>query len=390
MAKKKAKETSAEEKGEETTSPVAEQDPANVTTESSEEVAPSVESEAELGEDKMLDSIITDKDENANQGKAKKSGERRAYGREFENIDPEIKEEAKKKVEGIDDVQELKDKRDEYNERTKNLVNEKKRIDEEFRTNRDRAQEYKNKRDQLNEQVKLIKKQRAEKFDKVNVLQEELKDAKKAEEEERHNNDKPQKGHINLRSVKTQIKELDNKIQTETLDLKEENEIVKKIQELENLKSELEGKTGSSAETKKIIKELSTFRNEISQFNEEIQTMSNESQNYHLLLQESYKELDAQRKELDQIRKELILTKAIADEFHNKYRDLSQKQKAFRSRGGNGSRMDHVQNQKKIKKQIMSDTLKSAEEKKKAGKKLSIFEARALFENAAHTDDKKE
>jgi len=128
-----------------------------------------------------------------------------------------------------------------------------------------------------------------------------------------------------------------------------------------------------------------SIRAEIVQLNNNIQELSEESQNFHVLMMEFYRDNDSKRKDLERIRSDLRETKVIADEFHNKYRDLSRQQKTKSRSKSYGNKNDR-NDTKKLKKKIQEETLSEALKKKKDGKKLNIFEARALFESAVDKD----
>lgn len=300
-----------------------------------------------------------------------------------ENIDPKLKEKAEEKVQGINDVQVLKEKRDEYNTRTKNLIQERRRLDEDIKLNKNRAIEYRQKRDELNEEVKKLKEKKSKIFDQLNSIKEELKAVRAKDEEERKskgNSGKGKKKGISLKKLNSQITQLEKKIITETLDLKEENDIIQEIQKLELLKSEMDVKTGGSGASKKLMKEISALKQEIGIISTEIQNLSEESQNYHVLMKEIFKESDMKRDELSNVKNDLTESKVIADEFHNKFKTLGARKPRRMSRSAG------AQIHKKMKKQIQEATLQDALDKKKKGKKLNIFEARALFENASSSN----
>lgn len=299
---------------------------------------------------------------------------------EPEEVDPEIIAKAQAEVESVTDVQTLKEKRDEYNEKTKNLVQEKKRIDEELRANRERANEYKKQRDEYNEKLKQLREEKNKVYEKIKDFNEKLKELKQKESDSEEKEANRTKG-MDLKKIKKQISFLENKINTDTLDLKEENAIIKEISELEAKKIELEGATGKTKESKNIYKEITALRSEISNYNNQIQEISQESQNCHALMLDLYKENDLMKKDFDRIRKDLTETKVIADEYHNKYLDQSKKLKVKKAIHAANPKV-----QKQLKKQVAEDTLKDALDKKKKGQKLNIFEARALFENAVQGD----
>ena len=320
--------------------------------------------------------------------KEKMGRKKRRQSKSREKFDSELKKKAQEQVKDNNNIVSLKEKRDEYNERTKNLIKEHKQKDEEFKQNRDHASQYKEKRDELNEKVRILKEKRKNAYDKITELNEELKDAKKKDQEKKKKEQENKKNENypngkrapSLRKIKTQIRILEQKIITDNLEIKEENEIINQIQDLEQIKFDIEVKSGNTYELRTNLKEISTFRSEIKKINNEIQDLSDESQNFHVLMMEFYKDNDVKRKELERIRKELRESKVIADEYHNKFRELSAKQRASR-KSSDGKFRSYKGKQIQMRK-IKETTLNDALKKKKDGKKLNIFEARALFESS--------
>ena len=205
----------------------------------------------------------------------------------------------------------------------------------------------------------------------------ELKTAKQ-DEENRRKNEKNKKGPT-LKKVVGQIRHLEKKIITDTLDIKEENDIIQQIQRLEQSKIELEAERDANMASLHVQKSINKLRKELDKFNQEIQKNSEESQNYHVLMMELFKENDQKRKELDRIQKEFIESKITADLYHNKYKEIRSTQKKRKITRISGGKLS-----KKQQHQIQEITLNEALEKKKKGEKLNIFEARALFESGSN------
>lgn len=280
-------------------------------------------------------------------------------------------------LESIEDVEVLKIKRDELNQKTKRLGQERRQFEDEWRNNRERAFEYKTKRDELNAVIQALKNSKKDLYNKLRDMKTDLKTAKQ-EEENRKKTEKDKKGPT-LKKVVGQIQHLEKKIITDTLDMKEENDIIQQIQKLEQSKSDLESQKNASMASLKVQKEITKLRKDLDEFNSEIQKNSEESQNYHVLMMELFKENDMKKRELDRIQAEFIESKITADLYHNKYKDIrstQKKRKITRISGGKLSR--------KQQHQIQEMTLQDALDKKKKGEKLNIFEARALFESGSN------
>lgn len=305
----------------------------------------------------------------------KKSSSKSKSRRRKRKPSPELKAKAEALVADIRDPESLKKKRDEYNQRTKNLIQERRRLRDDARMNRDRANEYREKRDKYNDEVQELKTEKNKYYEKLDELNEKLKEVKKKEKEERKSSKrKSRKKRPSPHKIRRKIKHLEQRIITEEMDLKEENEIISEIQKLEQIKNDLEAHSGGSKESRKLIKEIKSTRKKINDIQDEMSKISQESQNCHVLMLDLYKENDMLRKEMQEIRNQLTESKVIADEFHYKYRANLKKSRRRQRSGGRVNRH--------FKKQVAEDTLQDAISKKKKGEKLNIFEARALFENA--------
>ena len=68
----------------------------------------------------------------SSKGKSKKK--RRSF-KDVDKVDPELKKKAAEEVKDINNIKILKDKRDEYNDKTKSLIQEHKQVNEDFKLN---------------------------------------------------------------------------------------------------------------------------------------------------------------------------------------------------------------------------------------------------------------
>ena len=86
------------------------------------------------------------------------------------------------------------------------------------------------------------------------------------------------------------------------------------------------------------------------------------------------------RTEKRSLQRELNENRFIADIYHQRLIEMSQKL----NRQKRISRKSQYQNKKKVKKEIQKMTLEDAKVKMKKGVKLNIFEARAFLEEQAN------
>jgi uncharacterized coiled-coil DUF342 family protein len=129
------------------------------------------------------------------------------------------------------------------------------------------------------------------------------------------------------------------------------------------------------------VEKISTNRLKLKEINTGLKTAAEESQNYHLLYLDTSKEMEDLRNDKRQLQKELNENRYIADIYHQRLIECSQKlnkQKRI-------SQKAQYQNKRKIKKEIQKITLADAKDKLKKGVKLNIFEARAFLEDQANS-----
>ncbi len=140
-----------------------------------------------------------------------------------------ISDSAKNKIEELNqELTPIKEERDRLNLEAKKLADKRNLLNEKVRTLRNDANSIKEKRDALNKQVQELKTlrdqvnaKRAEKLDKISELQEKIGNL----------NQKRPEG--NLRQAEQEIEEIDWKIRTNSLPVKEEQELVNRVRDLE-------------------------------------------------------------------------------------------------------------------------------------------------------------
>jgi uncharacterized coiled-coil DUF342 family protein len=285
-------------------------------------------------------------------------------------------------------IEEFRNKRDELNKKTKEYINNLQVIESEInaalRTARD---VYKKKRDYWNSKVKLVKKK---KIEYKNLLDKLITEKKKLRKESSGSNGS--NNYVSIKKIDRKIENLERIIQTENLDIAEENEIVDKIKELaENKQEQLIAQQNDGSY--KIERKIEIVKINLNKIYEQLNKWSNKSQKNHAKMQELYQKANELKNEKKQMEEELIENKKKADQYHFQYLDaMSQKKKMdkgrrpYRQRGT--KRLPHKQKSKhrppsknkQLLEKIKQDKLATALEKQKAGKKLNLFEARLILE----------
>jgi uncharacterized coiled-coil DUF342 family protein len=214
----------------------------------------------------------------------------------------------------------LKEERNKLNLEAKKWAEKRNLIHEKIRNLRKEASSVKEKRDILNEKVQELKNlrnevkaRRKEKRDKILGLQEKIRDL----------NEKRPEG--NLRQVEREIEKIDWKIQTNSLPLKEEQDLVNQVRQLE-------AQLVVQKQIKKVKEKLFELRTEEKKFGSEAKTlhgklseMAEQSQKFHEQMLEA---LDKARKlqvEADDAHQKYVETKQQAQKLHQKCVELVEK-----------------------------------------------------------------
>ena len=249
------------------------------------------------------------------------------------------------------------EKRDKLNGRVKNL--------------RDEVLELRSLRDELNNKVKELKQHRNEMTARIHESLEEMK--KLGEESKALAKRKPPRKHEVLQK---EVESIDWTIQTTSLTLQEDRELVEKVKQLETQLA--------------IYRKLEQLAKRISQSRAEIKTMKSESELLHRQLTENaQKSQETHRKMLEKIEETRTLKKE-ADSMHKEFLQVKERTRPLQEevrlvvnqiRQLKGEIREEVQRETKESQDALRETLeRQAKEKLKRGEKLSWEEFQLLAE----------
>lgn len=285
-------------------------------------------------------------------------------------------------------IEEFRNKRDELNKKTKEYINNLQEIESEINHSLKTARDvYKKKRDYWNSKVKLLKKKKIEYKDIFDKLIEEKKKLQKGRP-----GSTGVKRFISIKHIDRKIENLERIIETENLDITEENEIVDKIKELaENKQEQLIAQQNDGSY--KIERKIEIVKINLNKIYEQLNKWSNKSQKNHAKMQDLYQKANELRNKKKQMEEELIENKKTADQYHFQYLDvISQKKKMDKGRrpykqrgkkpfpGKQRPRHRPPSKNRELIEKMKKEKLATALEKHKAGKKLNLFEARLILE----------
>ena len=248
-------------------------------------------------------------------------------------------------------------KRDALHEKTRNLRKEANSIKEKRDTLNEKVQELKNLRSQVTAR-------RKEKFDKISALREKI----------RMLNEKIPGG--NLRGVQREIEDIDWKIQTNSLPLKEEQELVNRVRHLESLLVDQKKIGKVKDELYKLRDEEQKFGAEARTIHDKLSELAEQSQKYHaemIRVLEKARELHG---EADEAHKKFVESKEEAQKLHQKFVQVLGEIKSIEHDLKETAEKKQAERQSELKGELE----KRALEKMKRGEKLMWEEFQVLAE----------
>jgi uncharacterized coiled-coil DUF342 family protein len=276
-------------------------------------------------------------------------------------------------------IEDLRQKRDDLNLKTKNFINELQEFEAEINSNLKAAKEkYKKKRDYWNNKVKVLKDKKLE----YKTLLDTLFEEKKSIQKKGHNLERP----ISIKQVERKISRLERRIETENLEIAEENTIVDIIKNLAESKQQFLADQQNS-DFFKIERKIEIVKINLNKIYEQLNKWSNKSQENHAKMLEIFKKVDELREQKRKREEELIENKKAADRYHEQYLQVMNQVKKF-SKGKKPynlskkslARVKQINSKNEMIEKIKQNKLAEAIEKQKAGKKLNLYEARLLLE----------
>jgi uncharacterized coiled-coil DUF342 family protein len=278
------------------------------------------------------------------------------------------------------DIDKAREKRDELNQKTKKYIKNLQGVEEKIKSILDVAKKYKKTRNRCNKRVAKIKEK---KIEYKNLLHELIDKSNTL----RRQRDKKKGKFISTKNIDKKIENLERIIETENLELSEENQIVDEIRKLAEKKQEVVAEDNYD-EIMKHEKKIEIIKINLDKIYEKISKWSNRSQKYHNKMLETYDQVNKLKDKKRQIEERLIANKKEADKYHEKFLELMKLRKKNWSRGsGRGRGRSYQKSSYKKRKaknkkldKIKEIKLKEALEKQKAGKKLNLYEARLILE----------
>lgn len=265
----------------------------------------------------------------------------------------------------------IKEERNKLNSEAKKWVERRNKLNEKVKTLRDQANSLKEQRDTINNQVQELKKRRDQMNSKGKEKREkflELKEKITTLDGKQHNG--------NLRQIEREIEKLDWKIQTTSLPLKEEQELISHIRELET-------RLVAQKRIKKVQDKLFELRTEQRDFGTEAKTihgklseLAEQSQKYHMQMMDLLIKTRELQSEANIAHKNYVEARQQAQQKHEKCIELITKINAIQQELKESADKKQTQRQDELQKELEERALT----KLKRGEKLLWEEFQFLAE----------
>jgi uncharacterized coiled-coil DUF342 family protein len=289
------------------------------------------------------------------------------------------KEQKKKQIEALTHkLSELRNLRDQADAEARQWADKRDKSNEQSRNLHTEASELRSRRDSLNEEVKDLKLQRSEFKERI---RDKIEETKKLKQERRElASKKPSRSH---HSLQNEVESIDWKIQTASLNMQEEKELVEQVKRLEtqlNIYRKLES---LNQKIQALQAEITDLETKSKLCHGKLTKTAHESQEIHHVMLEKMEELKELKTEADNQHKFFLQarekTRTIQQEIIKTWTQVKQLQDELRA--GEDQEKKHREDalRKKLEEQ--------AREKLKRGEKLSWEEFQLLAEDGMETQD---
>ena len=248
----------------------------------------------------------------------------------------------------------LTKERDNLNENAREFKKVRDELNASIKENLDKALKYRDERDKINKEVRKYKKLRDE-------TNQELKKMEYAS------------GRRDILKIQGEIDKIEKTIETKVLDMRKENELVKKVQDLSKTLSEMK-------EDEKVQTEAIALKETSEAHHAKVVEFSDQAQETHEKMLEYFKNIDEVRAKADLAHNKFIETRETASAKHEEVKavlnEIRRKNKSLDKVKAKERNMESEKSKKKnmAEKEIARDIY----EKFKEGKKLSTEELRLL------------
>ena len=267
------------------------------------------------------------------------------------------------------DLENLKKERDELNTKTKKLIDVSKEHTSRVKRLYSKTIELKKKRDEENKQVREFKEKRDAinklvrgKLARLSDLQTKIKEVKPAEP---------------VRKLRSELRRLQWRVETDVLKVKEEEKVVKIIAELEAQLKVADAAFEKRKEAQVISSELDDFKKEAQAFHEVMLFHAKKSEEYHNEINNLYSQIKSLEPGFKEISDKITMARQTADQAHQNF--VSRVKKARGERHAQAKAADEDAKKKGEKRdRDMRELAETLFKEFQGGKKLSTEEIQII------------
>ncbi|MGA2768155.1 MAG: hypothetical protein ABSF24_07570 [Candidatus Bathyarchaeia archaeon] len=288
----------------------------------------------------------------------------------------------RKKTEIIAELNEklsiLKDQQNRLEAEARERAEKRNKLHGRMKTMRDEALELRGQRDELNSRVKELKQKRNDVTARIHEKLEEME--KLREESKALAKRKPSRSHVTLQK---EVESIDWTIQTTSLTLQEDKELVEKVKQLETQLAIYRKLERLSKKTAQLRIEVRAMKSESELLHGQLTENAQKSQETHGKMLERIEESKAVKTEADGMHKQFLQAKETTGPLQEEVKVLLTQIRQLK-----GEVREEVQKEKKESQDALRETLeKQAKEKLKHGEKLSWEEFQLLAEKGMTDQD---
>ncbi len=277
-------------------------------------------------------------------------------------------------------VNEHRKKRDQYNEKTRELMRESKGLREERAKLIEKAKNEQKKRDEMNSKVREYKKRRKELNKEIKKARERLNELKQARNELEDNS--PTK--IPTKRLMRELKDSEWIIQTTVMSLDKERELVNKIAKLE---AQLEEKTTAQNKINefksKIIEEatsLEAIKAKLEHIHQKVIDYAKKAQEHHDQMDKLFLKAKEFEKRADELYKQFLEVKKLGDFQHAKCVEIYGKIDILKKNLNDLKKTEEEEKQRVVEEKLEEKEKAAVQKLKEKRKKLTMEEFRILVE----------
>jgi uncharacterized coiled-coil DUF342 family protein len=292
-------------------------------------------------------------------------------------------------------IKKLREQINEANVEIKKIIEKRDMLHEKIRNTRQEINKLKAERDDLNQKVKLLKEQRdavrvqiAPIMDEIKALKEKISELKK------------NLPRVSQKRLQAELDAIEWKIQTTSLDLQEEKELIENVKQLEIQLSNYKKIDAKYQKIRELLEHRKTFDAQAEVYHKELSELAQKSQNLHAVMMEKVNANKKDKAEADSLHQAFIKAKQQNNLLYEQIKQLMGQSMGLRvilrdenqaKRLEEEAKRKAEKAQREAKEQELKNKLGSeAREKLQRGEKVSWDEFQLLMgddEDDAETQD---